>query len=302
MKRILILPGGGVMGAITLSCLEKVEAWTEEHLGLYIHEFDLLVGTSAGGISAGCIGSGKVNAGEMLDLFSDCIPKAFRRRFLRVYPRYKRTAITKAILDSLGPGLKMSDLATRVIITAVRARDKTNHYFKSWQPKDGHLPVLECINRTYAAPVYFGKWKTPGTREVWLDGGTGSQNTPIVAGVWEAMRQGWLGNERVHVLSVGTGFSPEVTGWDKLRRMRLFREVAMYMDPADGGLARYQSLNDNVKAAEDLVDKVPGFTFQHVDRRVPRKQNRLDGVKYLDKYIAYGREMAERVNYEDLRQ
>ncbi len=288
------------MGCISLACWEKVERWTEERLGLYLHDFDLIVGTSVGGITAGCIGSAKVGTRGMLDIFDDVIPKAFRRRFGRIYPRYRRDAISKAVLDTLGPGFKMRDLATRVIITTVRARDKTNHYLKSWQTADGHLEVLECINRTYAAPVYFGKWRTPGTKEVWLDGGTGSQNTPIIVGLWEAMRQGWLGNERVHMLSVGTGFSPEVTGWDKLRRMRLFREVAMYLDPADGGLARYQSLNDNIKAADDLAGKVPGFTFQHVDQRVPRKENRLDGVKYMSRYHNYGRKMAERVNYEDL--
>jgi patatin-like phospholipase/acyl hydrolase len=300
VKRIAIMPGGGVRGVMSLACWERVERYTEERLGLYLHEFDLIVGTSVGGIAAGCIGSGKVDAREMLDIMDDVIPKAFRRRFLRVYPRYRRTAISRAVLDVLGPGFKMRDLVARVIITAVRARDKTNHYLKSWQTADGHLDVLECINRTYAAPMYFGKWRTPGTREVWLDGGTGSQNTPIMTGIWEAMRQGWLGNERVHMLSVGTGYSPEVTGWDKLRRMRLFREVAMYLDPSDGGLARYQSRNDNIKAAEDLAEKVPGFTFQHVDHRLTRKEDRLDGVRYMSRYHSYGLKMAEQVNYEDL--
>lgn len=296
MKRILIMPGGGVMGMISLACWDIVE----RRVGMPLYKFaDLIVGSSVGAITGGVIGSGRLTANEMLRLFRSVIPQAFRRTGF--YPKYSRKVVTDSLNRELGLGFKMSGCVTRLIITSVRARDKTNHFLKSWQGKDGHLPLVECITRSYAAPMYFGKWRTPGTREVWLDGGTGSMNTPIIAGIWEAMRQGWLREDRVHVLSVGTGYTPEVTAWDKLRRMRWLREIAMYMDPADGGLARYQSRNDNVKAAKDLVGKVPGFTFQHVDVQVPKRENRIDGVKYMGRYEEYGKRMASEVDYKVLR-
>lgn len=297
MRRILIMPGGGVMGIISLACWDAVE----RQMDMPLYELaDLVVGSSIGGLVGGAVASGRLTAAEMLETCRVVIPQAFKRRF-RFYPKYDRAPVTETFINRVGVGFKMSGCVTRLVVTAVRARDKTNHFFKSWQEKDGHLPLLEAVTRTYAAPVYFGKWRTPGTKEVWLDGGTGSMNTPIMVGIWEAVRQGWLGNDRVHVLSVGTGYTPEVTSWDKLRRMRWLREVCMYLDPADGGMARYQSRNDNVKAAEDLVDKVPGFTFQHVDVRVPKRENRMDGVRYMDRYESYGRQMATEVDYRKLR-
>lgn len=293
MKRIAIMPGGGVMGMISLACWDVVE----DRMGAPLHErFDLMVGTSVGAITAAAVGSGKMSASGMLQMCRVVIPEAFKRR-RTFYPKYDRLAITEAFNQRIGIGFRMQECPVKVIITAVRARDKTNHFFKSWQKKDGHLSLVEVLTRSYAAPMYFGKWRTPGTKEVWLDGGTGSQNTPIVAGIWEAMRQGWLGRERVHVLSVGTGFSPEVTKWDKLRRMRWLREISMYMDPADGGMARYQSRNDNIKAANDLLGRVDGFTFQHVDVKLSRRENRIDGVKYMDLYESYGRVMGSQVDY-----
>lgn len=295
MKRIAILPGGGVKGMISLAAWAEVERKVGRPLS---QVFDLMIGTSVGAILTGVFGRG-IPSDVALPLFRKVIPQAFRRR--GIYPRYNRAPLTRALINHLGFGTKMYELTPRIIITAVSARDKRNHFFKSWQKGDAHLPAVECITRSYAAPMYFGKWRTPGTKHVWFDGGTGSMNTPIIAGIWEAMRQGWLGHEDVHVLCVGTGYSPEITAWDKLRRMRLFRELAMYMDPRDGGMARYQSRNDNLKAAKDLVGKVPGFTFQMVDKRLPKKHDRIDGVKYLQKYELYGRQIAAEVDVGQLR-
>jgi hypothetical protein len=279
----------------------SLAAWTEVERKVGrppAQVFDLMIGTSVGGILTGVFGRG-IPTDVALPMFRKVIPQAFKRR--GIYPRYSRKALTRALIDNIGLDTRMSELATRVIITSVNARDKRNHFFKSWQNGDGHLPVVECVTRTYAAPMYFGKWRTPGTKQVWLDGGTGSMNVPIVAGIWEAMRQGWVGHEDVHVLCVGTGYHPEITGWDKLRRMRLFREIAMFMDPRDGGMARYQARQDNVRAAEDLAGAVPGFSFQIVDRELPKKMDCIDGVRYMDKYETLGRQMGSEVDVGMLR-
>lgn len=295
MKVIGVFPGGGIMGVISLACWMEIVKKTGKELDELL---DLGIGTSIGAIIWGILSTGRISAADLMTRFGDIMPKTFKRRRFWFYPKYSRKAVNHDLDAFVGPDYPMSRCNSKVIITSVRAEDKTNHYFKSWQRTDGPMKLKEAITRSYAAPLFFGKWVGDGS--TWLDGGTGSMNTPIIPAIWEAMRQGWLGKERVHVLSVGTGYTPEVSAHDKMQKMRWLREISLFFDPADGGLARYQSRNDNIKAAADLAAKMPLFSFQHVDTQVPRKLNRIDGVKHMAKYQIFGKQMAKNVDYSFL--
>jgi len=298
MKVIGIFPGGGAMGTISVSCWKALSLKLRRSI---VDLVDLGVGTSVGSIIWGGLASGKIKTPDLLEVFKKEIPRTFRRR-RGIYPKYTRKYLTRAMLDIFGPDFRLGDTVKDCIITAVRGETKRNHFFKSYQTKDGHLPLLEAITRSYSAPYFFGKWVNKQARETWLDGGTGSMNCPIVAGIWEAIRKNWLGRERVHVISIGTGYHSEERAFDKLRKMRMFKEVAMFLDPMDGGLARYQSLQDNIGAGNDLLDCVSDFTFQHVDVELDRRLCKIDGWKYIDEYIDLGQSMAEKIDLDNFKE
>lgn len=297
MKVIIVFSGGGAMGNISLSAFSSIE----KCLGKPLFEIaDLVIGSSIGAITAGILSTGKMSPESLLKMYKDVMCKTFKRNVFRFYPRYKRDAIDIAIDKYIGNDFLMKDCLTRLIVTAVKAEDKSNHYFKSWQPIDGAMTLKEAVTRSYAAPLYFGRLvRSDG---VWLDGGSGSMNTPIITGIWEALRRGWLGNERVHILSLGTGYTSEESTHDRLQKMRWLKEISLFIDPADGGLARYQSMRDNVKAATSLIGHVDGFSFQHADMPIQRRLNRIDGAKFINNYVHIGKIIARYIDYKPLRE
>ena len=75
-KTILCLDGGGVRGIITLQLLKKLE----EVVGIPCYDlFDMVAGTSTGGIIAGLIASGK-KASEIEHLYIKLTKKVFTGR------------------------------------------------------------------------------------------------------------------------------------------------------------------------------------------------------------------------------
>ncbi len=73
IKRILSIDGGGIKGALPAGFLAQVEEATGERI---VDHFDLIVGTSTGGIIAIGLGLG-VSASEILSLFRQDGPVIF---------------------------------------------------------------------------------------------------------------------------------------------------------------------------------------------------------------------------------
>ena len=73
IRRILCLDGGGIMGALPASLLASLEEDLERPLGEY---FDLIAGTSTGGILAIGLGLG-LSAKQLLQLYVDRGPHIF---------------------------------------------------------------------------------------------------------------------------------------------------------------------------------------------------------------------------------
>ncbi|HEY8129280.1 MAG TPA: patatin-like phospholipase family protein, partial [Hyphomicrobium sp.] len=67
IRRILCLDGGGIMGTLPASFLAAIEKNLDRPIGEY---FDLIAGTSTGGILAIGLGLG-LSAQQLLDLYVD---------------------------------------------------------------------------------------------------------------------------------------------------------------------------------------------------------------------------------------
>jgi patatin-like phospholipase/acyl hydrolase len=296
MKRILSIDGGGAMGVIPLTVLKNIE----EHTGKPICElFDLITGTSIGAAVGGVLSTGIISCEKLHSAMISDFRKIFKRRLrLPIFqPKYKTSNI-RASLDSYIKGMKMNQCKTRFFCTSINYVDGQNHFFKSWEDKDGQLDLTTAIIRSGSAPLFFGKYVDKANREVWIDGGTGDMNDPTMQAYIEACRQGWLPEEEVFILSLGCGQSFKGIPFKKCSKFNNVQEVSFFMNVMDGGLARLQISKTQEVWLQSLAGINPNFVYQRIQEfNLPKKINKLDGIKYIPEYIEIGTRLAKEVKY-----
>jgi patatin-like phospholipase/acyl hydrolase len=236
--RILSIDGGGIRGVYPAAFLAGLEAQTGKRL---VDHFDLLVGTSTGGLIALGLAAGKP-AASLLNFYLEHGPTIFPtprgklRAIVRAAgavraiwkPKHAQEPLAEALRTVLGEQ-KMGDLTTRVVIPTFDAANgeikliKTAHVARF--RRDHTRPLVEVGLATAAAPGVLPGVVTE-TGERLLDGGLWANN-PVAVGVVEAI--GYLGipREAIYVLSVGTMHEPYhypvnamTGGWYALSRAR----------------------------------------------------------------------------------
>src|SRR5690348_8679721 len=134
--RILALDGGGLRGVFTAAALVEAEdAFGAE----FVESFDLLVGTSTGGIIALGLAAGRT-CRDMLEMYRRLGAETFSRpRHLRRFsrPKYDRRRLDELLRSEFGDQTRLNDLRKPVCITAYElVRGAT----RVW--KDDHAPGL----------------------------------------------------------------------------------------------------------------------------------------------------------------
>lgn len=304
-KLILQIDGGGAKIVIPAYLVWYIES----NLGKKIGEiFHLIAGTSAGAIVCGCLGSGRLTAARFYQIMKNTLPKAFKkkhflRRLFKYKAKYDRRPLVKEFVENLGANTRMKECITMFMDTSVNMCDGKTHYFKSWEQKDGEINLVEAINRSYAAPFYFGPIVDNINKAVWLDGGTGNANCPIGETLVECVRQGWLQNPdiQVHILSIGCGSSDFSVPFEKAKKGSLVKDVGFYMDPTDGGLARNQSVPSAIAKAEAIAKVMPNVTLQRIDPVIGKKYDKMDGIQYFDYYEQKAKEIEDQIDLNILR-
>lgn len=227
--RVLALDGGGIRGVFTASFLATVEDLSQARIA---DHFDLIVGTSTGGIIALTLALG-VPARRVLDLFLSRGRLIFsrpRRLGMILRPKYDDRPLVAALREVFGERL-LNEVATPVCVTSY---ELTDSYPRIW--KDEHVPDLECGGdqpiwkvalATCAAPIYFpGARVLPGDSHV--DGGLFANN-PVLVGLTEAARYFGQPLERIRILSVGAGERSARIPYEKARRMGVWQwKTAVY--------------------------------------------------------------------------
>ncbi len=139
-RLILCLDGGGMRGILTIQLLKQLEAVA----GIPCHQlFDMVSGTSTGGIIAGLIASGKT-ATEVDSLYKDLVTQVFDRRFMGLrfvnppaYTKKKyRSQLKKQINDTT---LQQACAAQQIdlMITAQDLAAAEETFFSCFQQPDG---------------------------------------------------------------------------------------------------------------------------------------------------------------------
>ncbi len=202
--KVLALDGGGVRGIFAAAVLAELES----RLSLEFHDtFDLIVGTSTGGIIALGLASG-MTAQEALDFYKDEGRAIFShpRRISRLWRhKYSREPLDQALREIFGD-LTMNDLKSEVAVTAHELVSGTTRVWKDdHHPAlagGGQLPVWKVAAATSAAPTFFDPVQI-GTADSHIDGGIWANN-PAMVGIVEAVRYAERDLGSIRLASVGT--------------------------------------------------------------------------------------------------
>ena len=215
--RILSLDGGGIKGAFTSSVLHTLEKVTGKSISKH---FDLITGTSTGGIIAIAIGLG-IPLCEILDLYVKKGPKIFPNpsrgywgkftAFCRHawQPKHCQSVLQKYLYEVLGEK-SFGESANRLVIPAFNAVNGDIQLFKTAHCEayrmDYRLPATTVALATSAAPTFFSAFTDPDGR-VFLDGGVWA-NCPAMVGLVEATTALSWPVEQIDILSIGTTSEP----------------------------------------------------------------------------------------------
>lgn len=217
MFRILSLDGGGIKGAFSASVLATLEEDTGRKVA---DHFDLIVGTSTGGILAIGLGLG-LSAREICDFYArkgeaifpgTGLAQRARGLFRQLFkPKHSHAALREALLEVFGTR-KFGESKCRLVIPtydAVAGRIflmKTAHHerFKY----DVNAPAVDVALATSAAPTYFDAAPFPTHQNAsYVDGGVWA-NSPVLVGVTEAVSFLGASLETIDVLSIGCTTTP----------------------------------------------------------------------------------------------
>src|SRR5258707_11878842 len=161
MRRILTIDGGGIKGVFPAAFL----ATLEDELGAPIADyFDLIAGTSTGGIIAIGLGLG-LTARDLLRFYRETGARIFPRQgsiagALRRAFRAKCTnAPLRQVLTEAFGERYLGESKTRLLIPSLNLAAERVHLYKtSHHPKlihDYKVPAVEVALATVAAPTYF---------------------------------------------------------------------------------------------------------------------------------------------------
>ena len=214
-RRILCIDGGGILGTFPAAFLAELEQHLDDPIGSY---FDLIAGTSTGGIIAIALSLGH-RASEIVDLYEARGPEIFGQhkghlfnlvtgkfRTLRwLYKhKYDSDALRTALRDVLGDK-RIGEARTRLVIPAWNPVAQSVYIYKT-----AHHPRLETDYRssavdaalaTSAAPTYFRHHISRHDVGL-LDGGVWANNPSAIATVEALAVLGWP-RKSLHILSLG---------------------------------------------------------------------------------------------------
>jgi uncharacterized protein len=217
MFRILCLDGGGILGSFSAAVLEELENSTGQQIQT---GFDLIAGTSTGGILALGLGLG-YSASELRSFYEERGPRIFPHtsRFSRARAAFRQLFRPKLDQEILLQELKLilgerkfGEAQCRLLIPTFDAVEGRIYIFKTaHDPRflyDIHTPAIEVALATSAAPTYFSAARSmTRTGAQYVDGGVWANNPSMVA-IVEAIAILGRRPDEISLLSIGTTTRP----------------------------------------------------------------------------------------------
>lgn len=228
--RILSIDGGGIRGIYPAAFLSGLE---ERYLGgaSVAQYFDLIAGTSTGGVIAIGLAAGLTGA-QLADLYI--------RRGCEIFPparpgllgaaghrladlwqffayRYDRDALMAMLGEVLGDR-KFGQAGRRLCIPSFDGRYGEVYVFKTPHHPDFHKDASELMSKvaaaTSAAPTFFKPLVEDGGY-TFVDGGVWANN-PVMIALVDALSCFDVSRENIRILSLGCGDEPYVVDRPKI--------------------------------------------------------------------------------------
>lgn len=222
-RRILALDGGGIKGVLAAAFLETVEEATGKRIA---EHFDLVTGTSTGGIIALGLGLG-MSAREIVQFYVNDGPRIFdqvnpldrpgvlgwmlstlkgagRQARQIGLPKYHSEGLRQA-LERAFNSARLGDSRVRLVIPAYHADKEDVYVFKTRHHErlqmDWRVSAVDVALATAAAPTYFAAHQMPSGAPL-IDGGIWANNPSGLAAVEARGVLGWT-NDDLYILSLG---------------------------------------------------------------------------------------------------
>jgi len=213
-KRVLAIDGGCIRGIIPAMVVAHIEKKLHKPAS---ELFDLMVGTSTGGILA--LGLARPGAGRPAQFLAKHVVKLYEDHGAVIFEhslwRKLRTAggileeayshqNLEAVLEYYFADAELKDCAVPTMVTSYDIQNRKTVFLKSWHANHAKILCRDAARATSAAPTYFEPkpLDTATSNHILIDGGI-FMNSPSVSAYAEARKL--FPGEPIKVLSLGTG-------------------------------------------------------------------------------------------------
>lgn len=353
-KKLLALDGGGIRGVITIEVLAAMEEQLRRALGagpefVLADYFDYVAGTSTGAIIATSIALG-MPVSTIRDMYLESGNEMFEKASLwsRWRFKFKSDKLTNKLKETYGADTTLGSDRLRTLLMVVLKNSVTdspwplsnnpNAMFNDPALPDCnlHLPLWEIVRASTAAPVFFPPEEVKiGPRNfIFVDGGVTTYNNPalqlFIMATAEPYRLQWpSGKDKLLLVSVGTGYSPDADANLRVSRLHIFHYMVkipaalMYASLIQQdmlcrvfGDCRFgdeidMEIGDLINAAGPAQPKL--FTYLRYNAELTRKGldrlgvsaavnakaiRKLDSVEHIPQLQEVGQALAKQVNRE----
>ncbi len=302
--RILSIDGGGIRGLIPALILEELE----NRLGdagkdrqLYKH-FDLIAGTSTGGIIAAGLAAPKsptnktraaMDSAGLAKLYREDGPKMFSRNVFRrfreglvdprsiIQEKYDADNLEKLLKKYLGKKTLVSQALTNVLITAYDIELRQTVVIKRRRPSSGTLRddylFWEAARATSAAPTYFEparvtEQESDSIRTL-IDGGVFA-NDPAMCAYVEGL--GMKSVEDVMLVSLGTGYQTRAFEFEDAKNWGPIN----WINPSNGvpilSILMHGQANSTAYQLDQLLNTRDKKNYYRFDKRLTLGNDEMD--------------------------
>lgn len=218
LKLVLSISGGGIRGIIPAIILAEIEKYAKKPIA---NCFDLIAGTSTGGIIAALLSTpdnnnkSKYSASQVVEMYKRFGKKVFKQNIFRKMLTLNGLLGTKYsskplenLLKTYFEKINLSQCLTNLLIPAYQITNKPYPYFfkttnaKNSTQKLDNPYLWECVRATSAANSYFKPYKLDNNH-TFLDGGLFA-NTPTMCAYAQA-KNTYGDREQIVIISIETG-------------------------------------------------------------------------------------------------
>lgn len=294
IRKILSLDGGGIKGVYSLGFLAEVENYLGQPINNY---FDLIVGTSTGGIIALGLGKG-YSATDMLDFYTSMGKEIFAGnkmiKSLRHwgFTKYKNDVLEKYLNEKFGD-TKLGESTIRLIIPSQNLDNGEVHLYKTAHNErfkgDYKEKMTTIALGTSAAPTYFPIFQAPNGLYL-VDGGIYANNPIAIASV-EAIGILKWSMEHTKILSVGC--TEEVLDIQIVKKISLGK--AYWVKKILDLISKGQS-----SAALGMAQHLTNYNVTRISEIVSKGKFKLDSIDGIKNLEGMGKTKG-RIDYQNIK-